>query len=519
MEKNKAIVLSVIASLTLMLLLIGATYAYFQAKTDSGSQTDVSITTYTVDVLSFETGDPLSFTIDQDNFAKDQDSLSASTFASALLSANNKTNTATDHYYLYLNISNNSFVYSQDENTPEMILTITSASGTPLTSIDGLTYKEVTDNKGTKISGFDITTKNGLIPLLSNKEISASPKTEEKWNVTITFINYNLDQSKNAGKDFTAKLMIQKEKMAQFLSDVCSSGSNLANCITTLSQKSVSGATNIYYHDSSLANGAGDNSYRYAGANPDNFVCFGSDASTCPDDNLYRIIGVIDGKVKLIKYDYANSNLLGTDGDYYGSTTPASSYKGKLTSVNTYYWYKSNKNTWSASNLNKTNLNTNFINNIGATWTNKIATTTWKVGGNTWNNIASAIPSVAYQNEITNPDATNTTDNATTYDAKIGLMYTSDYGFAASPSAWTSTLYNYDSSSITSVNWMYMGGYEWTISRISDDSYDVFRVLTVGRVNYVIAGLYFAVRPSFNLTSSTRYVSGSGSMSDPIIIN
>lgn len=32
---------------------------------------------------------------------------------------------------------------------------------------------------------------------------------------------------------------------------------------------------------------------------------------------------------------------------------------------------------------------------------------------------------------------TNTTDNAIGYSAKIRLMYVSDYGFAAEPSAWT----------------------------------------------------------------------------------
>ena len=78
------------------------------------------------------------------------------------------------------------------------------------------------------------------------------------------------------------------------------------------------GSNGLYYHDSSLANGAGDNSYRFAGASDkvNNYVCFGSTQSPCPADNLYRIIGVFGDKVKLIKYDYANSNLLGTNGDY-----------------------------------------------------------------------------------------------------------------------------------------------------------------------------------------------------------
>ena len=82
------------------------------------------------------------------------------------------------------------------------------------------------------------------------------------------------------------------------------------------------GVNGLYYHDGqgSYTNAdqeAGDNSYRYAGADPNNYVCFGSNAEVCPEDNLYRIIGVFDGQVKLIKNDYANSDLLGINGDYY----------------------------------------------------------------------------------------------------------------------------------------------------------------------------------------------------------
>ena len=298
------------------------------------------------------------------------------------------------------------------------------------------------------------------------------------------------------------------------------------------------GENNIYYHDSDLANGAGDNSYRYAGANPNNFVCFGTTESPCPTDNLYRIIGVfgenyhgVTGKqlVKLIKYDYMTTDELGTDGDYsqtYKEWGMDSTYKGTYGDgerIGVYYWnYKatgSATNTWSTSLLNKTNLNTNFINNIGTTWANKIATVTWKVGGNTWANIGTKTSSVAYTNEITNPVTTNTTDNATTYSAKIGLMYVSDYGFAASPDAWTLTMSSYNNTTATNNNWMYMGLYEWTISRTADYSNFAFLVNYVGNViDYRVNGDN-GVRASFNLESSVSYVSGSGSMSDPIVIN
>ena len=295
------------------------------------------------------------------------------------------------------------------------------------------------------------------------------------------------------------------------------------------------GENNIYYHDSDLANGAGDNSYRYAGANPNNFVCFGSDTSPCPTDNLYRIIGVfgenyhgVTGKqlVKLIKYDYMTTDELGTDGDYsqtYKEWGMDSTYKGTYGDgerIGVYFWNNDAvTNTWSTSLLNKTNLNTNFINYLGTTWANKIATVTWKVGGNTYANIRDAVPATTYQNEIVNPVTTNTTDNAIEYSAKIGLMYVSDYGFAASPEAWTLTMSSYNNTTATNNNWMYMGLYEWTISRDADDSNGAFGVSSVGGVNGNFVYNYFGVRASFSLESSVSYVSGSGSMSDPIVIN
>ena len=288
------------------------------------------------------------------------------------------------------------------------------------------------------------------------------------------------------------------------------------------------GNNGIYYHDANLTNGANDNSYRYAGANPNNYVCFGSTETSCPTDNLYRIIGVFGDKVKLIKYDYANSNLLGENGEYSRDTyskSKFSTYKGELTTINRYYWNLSTQtNTWSESSLNKVNLNKNFINNIRSEWASKIETTTWKVGGNTWANIGTSVPATAYQNEIVNPVTTNTTDSKTEYKAKVGLMYVSDYGFAAAPSAWTLVGWDSDSTkdyrTATSINWMYMGLDEWLISRNADGSGSAFLVDNYGRVSYgSVSGDNYGVRPSFNLLSSVTYVSGSGTSSDPIRIN
>ena len=241
------------------------------------------------------------------------------------------------------------------------------------------------------------------------------------------------------------------------------------------------GKNNIYYHDSSLANGAGDNSYRYAGASDsvNNYICLGSDATTCPDANLFRIIGVFGDQTKVIR----------------------------AKSVGNQKWDTNGSNTWSSSSLN-TYLNGEYLTSLG-TLAEKIATTTWKVGGGSSTYLYD-VPKTAYQYEVGSGAST------TTHDAKIGLMYVSDYGFAADQSVWTTKLSSYSSN--TSKNWLYLGSTELTISRSSDDTTRVFRVSSTGNVNYYLVADSYAVRPSFNLESSVKYVSGSGSMSDPVRI-
>ena len=597
-NKKQAIILSGVAIVALLALIIGATYAYFRASGNSGSNTDINVTTYTLDLLSFEMGSDIKINADQTSFASGKGNATGSTFAKAILTANNKTNTATKNYYMYLNISNNTFTYTQNENTPELLLTITDVSGNAITSITGLTYKTVIDGKGTSVSGFDITTKSGLLTLFDNREITASPTKTEEWNVTVTFVNYNVNQTGNAGKSFNAKLMIQQEEYELTLADICA-GKTLSDCVIS-QYTGTQGDNALYYHNSTLTNGAGDNSYRYAGGdyvlteagkatgatmmigynnsvttalidfycngtkqyvgyasscstshyylikgdttqyqtynealnasvekgyltkdNVKNFVCFGSDATTCPTENLYRIIGVFNNHVKLIKYDYAKSSLLGTDGDFSQEYTSNyfSGKQGENPSSNSLYYWNSDTvtNTWSESNLNKVNLNTNFVNNIGTTWAEKIATTTWKVGGGTYANLRDAVPKTAYQYEVGSSAST------TTYDAKIGLMYVSDYYYSASPSAWTLVGYNSDYTksyaSAKGENWLYGGGWDWTISRSADSSNRAFSVYGGGNVGGNGVGDDIGVRPSFSLLSSTTYVSGSGSMSDPVRIN
>ena len=488
MNNKKTTVITISATLALILLVATATYAYFQADLGNNKEVDVSVSTLTEnDRFSFAVGDPLALQADETSFVKGGDSVSDTTTATALLTANNKTNNATKYYYLYLLVSQNEFLYSQNENTPELILTITKPDGTELTTLDGLTHKTVTDGKGTTIKGFDITTKKGLITIADNRKITTTSTIEEQWSITLTLVNYDVNQIDNLGKMFSSRLIIQQDK-ARY--DMACDESELA-CHVAKLYTGKQGDNGIYYHNSALTNGAGDNSYRYAGASAsvNNYICLGSDATTCPDENLFRIIGVFGDQTKVIR----------------------------AKSTGTQKWHTSQVNTWSSSSLN-TYLNGEYLTSL-ETLAEKIATTTWKVGGGTYENILTSVPAIAHQYEV------GSSALSTTYEAKIGLMYVSDYFYAASPSAWTLVGYNRSDSTKTyisarTINWLYLGSDEWTISRRSDYA---------GRVVYVgsSGGLYdknvnegsYAVRSTFSLLSSVTYASGDGTLNSPIRIN
>ena len=245
----------------------------------------------------------------------------------------------------------------------------------------------------------------------------------------------------------------------------------------------VQGNNGIYYHTSSLANSAGDNSYRYAGANPNNYVCFGSNASTCPSDNLYRIIGVFRNEVKLIKN----------------------------TSIGNYAWDADNVNTWDA--LTKPDiyytLNTTYLSTLGNTWSSKIVSHNYEVGGMSWSNGIST-PRTAYNYEV------GSNQSGYVETMKIGLMYVSDYGFAASNTYWSTHISSYDNA--TGSNWLYLGSYEWTISRDSVYSTDAWYIYSAGYLLDCgsVSNEFIKVRPVFYLSSSVQYSEGDGTQENPI---
>ena len=531
-KRNIALAIIFLLILVVVALLIGNfTFSYLGADIgeDVNNQGE---TTASGDTIIFSKGNDLSLHATTDNFNASSGNLTDTTNPSARLIASGETNNATATYYAGIRIYENTFTYSSG-TTADVILTVRDETGAILTTSDdtNLSYVTVTDASGTSISGFDITGKTGAFNISIEHPISTTSSTSgttQTWTFILTFVNHTYDQSINENATLDMEVVLQKDEITMpTLAELCS-GKTFSECIITQVYTGGDGENGLYYHDADLANGAGDNSYRYSGANPNNYVCFGSTESSCPEENLYRIIGAFDDdgdsnyQIKLIKADYTTSEMLGTDGrDYYGTYNyDTSSYQGTMdtSTIATYRWnYDTSvstygSNNWSTSEFNTLNLNTNYWNYLGTTWQNLIAETTWHLGG-----IASSSNTVKvfYDGERNNAGYGS---NPTSYTDEIGLMYASDYGYAASPDAWTTNLISYNNSTITSNNWLYMGLYEWTITPDSSYSNGVFYLKYRGNLDSTNADGGIAARPVFYLNSNVGLAGGSGTKSDPFIL-
>ena len=387
----------------------------------------------------------------------------------------------------------------------------------------------------------EIDTSNTLAIMYENDNGEYVESTSSNWLGDGYTFNESLSKCKNGSKIYydsaTKKVMVEANTNDRCYVYFDTYSPNFVEYL--LENVYVSdGVNGLYYHDgvgtyTNANQEAGDNSYRYSGANPNNYVCFGSDATACPDEYLYRIIGVFDEdsdgeyNVKLIKADYTTSNMLGTDGrDYYGNyNNVTSNYKGNMntSTIAAYRWnYDTSvssygSNNWTTSELNKINLNINYITYLSNLWSDMIEDTIWYLGGLTSNgNIAKSF----YTGERNNAGyGSNPTtygpENANGSSTKIGLMYVSDYGYAAYPDAWVTNLGSYSSSTIKQNNWLYMGLYEWTMTPYSSNSYLVFGLYSSGNFGSNSANYGYSVRPVFYLKSSILYASGDGTKDSP----
>lgn len=115
-NEKKVLVLSFLGVITFIAVVVGATYAYFTAQGGGTGNININAQTATTDNLSFQIGTAISITANEEDFGSGAGNKTGSTYARAILTANNATNTATRHYYVYLNIESNDFEYTTVDN-------------------------------------------------------------------------------------------------------------------------------------------------------------------------------------------------------------------------------------------------------------------------------------------------------------------------------------------------------------------------------------------------------------------
>ena len=206
--KNKSYIMVIIA--TLIVFAIGGTYAFFQVLGGGTETKNVNVQTYTTDLFTTNVTDEILLTADQSDFYQNAGNKTASTTASARLLPNSKTGTATEHYNVYVVIDTNNFVYTTQNNTAEIILTVTDPEGNPAGSITGL--NSVTPGV------FDITTRTGAFKVAEDYEITtdSAQGTTQEWSMTVTLVNLDTDQNDNTNKTLSGTIYITKENMETY---------------------------------------------------------------------------------------------------------------------------------------------------------------------------------------------------------------------------------------------------------------------------------------------------------------
>ncbi|MEG1892327.1 MAG: hypothetical protein RR189_00345 [Bacilli bacterium] len=195
MEKKNTLLLTVVAVATLLVAVVGATFAFFTAQKGAGASANVNVKTSTTDSLVYNAGSAISITATQENFKQGAGNRTGVNSSSVVLTANADT-AATYCYTSDFIITANDFVYSETNaaKTPELKVDI--KKNTTLV----LTAKDITEVRASTIN---VPTVNAGATLKHTITAAKGVTTTDTWETTVTLVNLNLDQQLNTGKAFT----------------------------------------------------------------------------------------------------------------------------------------------------------------------------------------------------------------------------------------------------------------------------------------------------------------------------
>ena len=507
--KNKSNIklLSIVASVVLLIIVLGASFAYFGTYKENIDKYKINITIDEFAKATFVTKDAnLNLSVSK----KDMVAYEAGTKASensanlnVVLTSGNPNVKVTCTYDIYYEYDANSSIYG--------------VSPTPVTdsSLKELTLKAVgstgTNNYADeKNFNYDTSWTQNPYKRLIVKGASITDATKngttDTWKFNMAFYNLDADQNKLAGKTFAGSFYVDKDSIQ------CDYQNNDGG-------SSVSGTSFETLMSTSTPDVYIENGLRYEGADPKNYICLDNKTEgACSDSSLlFRIIGLFDEDTSL---DGTTSSglkklLKVIDTNNYGGT------EGK-------YWNSAGTNNWSSASL-KTELNGTYLttllgtSNVNSKLSSAIANAKWHLGGASSSNSKTLTAEGIYREER-NTSAIYSGNPSSIY-AQVGLMYPSDYGYATVGGTTTNKsscrakeLYNWDGSSYSDCknnDWLFtsqssfVNSGEWLLSPYSSGSITA-SLYSSGFVNLGGVGDLFAVRPTFYLDSSVLKIVGTG---------
>jgi len=413
--------------------------------------------------------------------------------------------------------------------------------GTNLSNSPALKYAVVNNGNVLKEGSLKGTTSGSKVTILKNLYLEQTKQiytvyvwldnSEELGNISNESLSISVDCTASLQKEPTAADTI----ISLYTSAAKVTATN--NSITYNTAPSVSLMNDRLGGTTTSLDGG---NIRYYGASPNNYIYFNcSDysnqtSSTC---ETWRIIGVFDGKLKLIKsesigaYSWDNKDTsTGAENDT-GKNDWTTARLMKLLNPSNYYKVDSNDNNLGQSlyynsasgkcysGQNNATVDCDFTSTgiKNAETRNMIAETTYNLGG--WNSNS------VYSNQIYEYERGTTvySGRPTTWKGKIALAYPSDYGYAADLNQCKDkTLYDYDNRTCTSNNWMKAiitnngSNTGWLLTPRSGSSSNAWYVNSGGFVSRdSIAYVAYGAVPVLSLSSKLGIESGDGSSSNP----
>lgn len=214
-NKKNTILLTVIAVATLLVAVVGATFAYFTASGAQVTTGDVTVSTGTAASSEFGVIEALNLYADASTFAQGGDDVTGVTTGTVKWTAPGAVGTATpsvaDRTFCYtaaLEITANTFVKSAANTSNVNELEFTAVKGTT-TIIDKQSLVNLTT--GEAVTGtINIPTTKGGTDMKHTLVADAGASVSDSWTITVTLKNQAFNQNDNAGKQFTGVIRFNK---------------------------------------------------------------------------------------------------------------------------------------------------------------------------------------------------------------------------------------------------------------------------------------------------------------------